>query len=74
MKYLVWILIAILVVLHQDVWNWTDGRLLFGFMPLGLAYHVVLSISAALVWWLAVMYAWPLDEDSDAAAGDAAAK
>lgn len=62
MKYLVWFLILLLIVLHQDIWNWTDGRLLYGFMPMGLAYHVALSIAAAGVWLLAVEYAWPDDD------------
>lgn len=62
MKYFVWFLILALMILHQDLWNWTDDRLVFGFMPVGLAYHVGLSLAAAIVWLLAVMFAWPLDE------------
>ena len=62
MKYAVWVLILLLVVLHQDIWNWTDGRLVLGFMPVGLAYHVGLSIAATVVWLLAVRFAWPEEE------------
>ena len=29
----------VLAVLHQDGWNWDDGDLVFGIMPVGLAYH-----------------------------------
>ena len=63
MKTVVWFLILLLVVLHQDIWNWADGRLVFGFLPVGLAYHVVLSLAAASVWLMAVQFAWPEDDD-----------
>ncbi len=33
-------LLVLLAVLHQDFWWWDDGHtLVFGFMPVGLAYH-----------------------------------
>jgi len=63
MTYLVWTLLALLVVLHQDVWYWEDDTLVFGFLPVGLAYHVGLSLAAAATWLLAMKYAWPLDEE-----------
>ena len=59
MRALVWILVAALIVLHHDYWNWNDGTLLAGFLPVGLAYHGVISIAAAVVWMLAVQFAWP---------------
>lgn len=62
MKVLVWMLIAGLILLHQDVWFWEDGRLVLGFLPVGLAWHVGLSLAAALVWWLATRYAWPVED------------
>ena len=40
---------------------------MFDFLPVGLAYHMVLSVAAAGVWWLAAARAWP--EDPTAAAG-----
>ena len=66
MKRVVWILIVVLMVLHQDIWFWHDGRLILGFMPLGLVYHIGLSIAAAVVWLLATRFAWPeFDVKSD---------
>ena len=35
-----------LLILHHDWWFWTDGRLVFGFLPIGLAYHMLISIAA----------------------------
>ncbi len=59
MKVLTVLLLVALIVLHQDSWWWEDSRLVFGFLPIGLAYHIALSIGAGVVWWLAVKYCWP---------------
>lgn len=48
-----------LVVLHQDLWNWDNDRLVFGFVPVTLAYHGAISIAASVVWFLATKFAWP---------------
>ncbi len=55
------VLILVLLVLHQDNWFWTDGRLVFGFIPIGLFYHACLSVAAALVWWWATKFCWPTE-------------
>lgn len=60
----------VLFVLHQDFWNWSESRLVFGFMPLGLAYHALYSIAAALFWALAIRFAWPKDVEEWAEQGD----
>jgi hypothetical protein len=57
-----------LYVLHQDVWLWRAARpLVFGFVPVGLFYHGVFSLAAALLMWLLVAKAWPshLEEEAD---------
>ena len=41
-KKLTYFAILVLALIHQDFWLWDDGTLLFGFLPIGLAYHVVL--------------------------------
>lgn len=64
MKRLVVVLVAILLVAHQDYWAWDRIEpLAFGFMPIGLTWHVGISIAAAIVWALAVHYCWPADVD-----------
>jgi hypothetical protein len=30
----------VLGLAHQDLWFWRDSTLVFGFLPVGLAYHV----------------------------------
>ena len=52
-------LMVLLAILHQDFWLWDDTTLVLGFLPSGLAYHMVYSLVTALLGWLAVTYAWP---------------
>jgi len=68
MKYVIWGLVLLLIVVHQDFWFWDDATLLFGFMPIGLAYHAGISVAAAVTWYLATIYAWPVDVAEDASA------
>jgi hypothetical protein len=49
----------LLFILHQDFWLWNDRRLVFGFLPIGLAYHAGFSIASSLLWGVAVWKAWP---------------
>lgn len=51
--------VAALYILHQDIWFWRSPHLVFGFIPIGLFYHGVFAIAAALLMWLLVTYAWP---------------
>ncbi|MCE7909527.1 MAG: DUF3311 domain-containing protein [Candidatus Omnitrophica bacterium COP1] len=53
------VLIPVMVILHQDFWLWTRPALVFGFLPVGLAYHIGYSILASVVMWLLVKLAWP---------------
>jgi hypothetical protein len=46
--------------LHQDIWFWRQPRpLVFGFLPVGLAYHAAYCIAAAAVMWGLTRFAWP---------------
>jgi len=64
MRKLVWTLVILLIILHQDFWWWDSiDPLVFGFLPIGLAYHALLSILASIVWAMAVKYCWPKDVD-----------
>ena len=72
MRKLVYALLVLLALLHQDWWWWNDAEtMVFGFVPIGLAYHAGVSIAAAVLWAAAVRYCWPTTVDeldaSDAA-------
>ncbi len=75
MKALALTALAVTVyVLHQDFWNWREARpLVFGFLPIGLAYHAAYSILAACLMALLVWTVWPkhLEEVEPQAAGPA---
>lgn len=46
--------------LHQDFWNWHKSEpLIFGFVPVGLAYHAGYSILASITMAVLVTFAWP---------------
>jgi hypothetical protein len=53
-------LVAVVYVLHQDFWNWKEAYpLVFGFLPIGLAYQAGYSILAAATMAVLVWTAWP---------------
>jgi uncharacterized membrane protein YozB (DUF420 family) len=58
-KNFFWILFLLLFLVHQDFWWWDDASLVFGFLPVGLAFHAFFSIACAILGWLAIKYAWP---------------
>ncbi len=57
--WVVWGLVVFLGIIHYDFWYWDDRTLLFGFLPVGLAYHAGFSVAAGLVWASALKLAWP---------------
>jgi len=72
------LLVLVVYALHQDFWNWKKAEpLLFGFIPIGLAYHAAYSGAAALLMGILVKFAWPAHletvqpshEDDNAEAG-----
>lgn len=56
---ILWMAAVILLVLHQDFWFWDSEGLLFGFLPIGLAYQAGYSVAAACLWCWAMQFAWP---------------
>ena len=65
-RHIVYLLLGILYLLHNDLWLWDDGRLLAG-LPAGLVYHVGFCAAAAGLLYLLVTRAWPahLDEQGE---------
>lgn len=62
-----WVAIVLLAGAHHDFWYWDDDRLVFGVLPVGMAYHILYSIAAAALWLAALRWAWPDDLDEWAA-------
>jgi hypothetical protein len=54
------LMVVVVYLLHQDSWNWKKAEpLVFGFLPIGLAYQVGYSILAAVMMAVLVKFAWP---------------
>lgn len=69
MGRVVGLLVVVLFVLHHDFWNWSNQELVFGVVPVGLAYHAGFSVAAALLWLFAINFAWPSDVEAWAEEG-----
>ena len=70
-----WLVLLVLTVyvLHQDIWFWRQARpLLFGFVPVGLSYHVLYTLAVSFAMWLLVRYAWPGHLEPEGGLGDSA--
>ena len=63
MKPAVWIFVGLLLLLHQDYWQWDNKQLVFGTFPYALIYHMGISAAAALGWLMATRFCWPADLD-----------
>ena len=59
-RLLLALVVVALYVLHQDLWFWRQARpLVFGFLPIGLAYHAAYCIVIAVLMWALTRVAWP---------------
>jgi hypothetical protein len=59
--------ITALYLLHQDFWFWREARpLVFGFLPVGLAYHALYCLAVTGLMWALTRIAWPSHLESAA--------
>jgi len=56
-----WLAVAALLILHHDFWFWNNDYLVAGFLPIGLAYHVGLSLIITITWLILTVTCWPQD-------------
>lgn len=68
-KRIIFIVFVLLLLLHQDSWNWDNANLVLGFMPVGLFYHACYSLVAALFWGIVMKVAWPTELEEWAEGG-----
>lgn len=64
MRRLIFVLIFLLFLLHQDFWLW-DNASLFAGLPVGLSYHIFYALVTAAMMALLVKYAWPASPDEE---------
>lgn len=61
--------VFVVYLLHQDCWNWKSIHpLAFGFLPVGLTYHVGYSIAASILMAILVRHAWPQELEREESA------
>ncbi|MCC7157163.1 MAG: DUF3311 domain-containing protein [Bryobacterales bacterium] len=67
MRWFLILLVLAVYLLHQDIWLWRDVRpLVFGFLPVGLAYHIGYMFLVSGLMWILVRCAWSEDEPDGA--------
>ena len=60
------LLTCLLFLAHQDFWFWLTAKpLLFGFLPVGLAYHAFYTLAVSALMLLLCRWAWPAHLDRD---------
>jgi hypothetical protein len=60
------LIVALVYGLHQDIWLWRSARpLVFGFLPVGLAYHAGYCLLVALLMWVLATRCWPSHLETD---------
>jgi hypothetical protein len=71
-RLLLVIAIIALYLLHQDFWFWRAAApVVFGFLPVGLFYHLCYTLVISALMWALVQYAWPSHlEDEDGPRAD----
>jgi hypothetical protein len=57
-KRFLYVCLLELYFLHNDLWFWSDPRMIFG-LPVGLIYHVLYCVAASVLMFALVRYAWP---------------
>lgn len=61
-RWLLGLAVGGVYLLHQDLWFWDVARpLVFGFLPIGLFYHVAYAAAVALLMAALVHWAWPAE-------------
>lgn len=62
-RYLLYLALLTLYILHNDLWLWHDPSLVLG-LPVGLLYHIAFCATAAVLMVLLVTCAWPQNLDA----------
>jgi hypothetical protein len=69
-RLLLVVAVVLLYLLHQDFWFWREARpLVFGFLPVGLAYHAAYCLAVTLLMWALTRVAWPSHLEASAPDG-----
>src|SRR5262245_32909067 len=60
-RFLLGLTVITFYLLHQDFWFWKKIEpMVFGFLPIGLFYHLCYTLAVSVLMWLLVKHAWPV--------------
>src|SRR5262245_11026932 len=63
-RFLLGLTVITFYLLHQDFWFWKKIEpMVFGFLPIGLFYHLCYTLAVSVLMWLLVKHAWPVHLD-----------
>src|SRR5262245_59318487 len=66
-RFLLGLTVITFYLLHQDFWFWKKIEpMVFGFLPIGLFYHLCYTLAVSVLMWLLVKHAWPVHLDERA--------
>lgn len=52
--------VVALYCLHQDLWFWRTAQpIVFGFLPIGIFYHVCYTLAVVVLMSALIRFAWP---------------
>lgn len=69
------LLLLAFFALHQDVWFWREARpLVFGVLPVGLAWHAGYTLAVSAIMAILVRRAWPSHLEDAAGEGGGAGR
>ena len=64
-RNLLCVAVLALYLLHQDFWFWRSAQpFFFGFLPVGLFYHICYTLAVVALMLTLVKYAWPSELES----------
>lgn len=66
---LLYVLLALFIVFHNDLWWWDDPTFVFG-LPITLTYHLAYCLAAAGLMALLTRFAWPELDEGDGEESD----
>ena len=55
LKYVLYSLIVLLFILHNDFWFWETPQIILG-LPVGLLYHIMYCLAASLLMFCLVKF------------------
>ncbi len=64
------LLVLILLIFHQDYWQWDRNELVFGFLPYTMAYNIGVSLATVMLWIFVCSFLWPKHLDEMEVSGD----